>query len=100
MTNDELKDILRDTVMDEDELDKIIVLEGDEFADGFIGLTTDNHCVYGYERMIESLCKHNNWDETEATEWVEYNTMRAIPYMSSVGYEPIIIYECAREYKP
>lgn len=97
MTNAELKDLIAEHVMDEDELDQIIILEGDEFADGFIGLTEDNHAVYGYERLIDSLCKHNNWEYTDAVEWIEYNTLRAIPYMGSVGKEPMVIYECARE---
>lgn len=42
MTNIELKEIISDMVFDEDELNKIIVLEGDEFADGAIGLTMNN----------------------------------------------------------
>lgn len=39
MTNKELKDILYDMIQDEDILDQMIILEGDEFADGVIGIT-------------------------------------------------------------
>lgn len=35
-TNIELKEKIADMVMDDDELDRIIVLEGDEFADGAV----------------------------------------------------------------
>lgn len=52
MTNDDLKLKIQDMVMDESELDRIIVLEGDEFADGAIGLTEDNRLVYSYERLV------------------------------------------------
>ena len=92
MTNTELKEKIADHIMDEDELDKIIVLEGDEFADGCIGITEDNHLVYSYEKLVESLTKEYG-SENDAIEWLEYNTLRAIPYMASQGYEPIIIHE-------
>ena len=45
MSNNELRDRISQVVTDEDELDKIIILEGDEFADGAIGLTGDNRIV-------------------------------------------------------
>ena len=91
MTNDELKEKIADIVLDEEELDKIIILEGDEFANGVIGLTSNNHMVYSYERLVESLSEE--YGETGAIEWLEYNTIPSLPYMSSYGNEPIIIYE-------
>ena len=92
MTNMELKEKIADMVMDEDELDKIRVLEGDEFADGAIGLTSDNCLVYSYDRLVQSLAKEYG-TETDAVEWLEYNTLRSLPYMESMGNVPIIIYE-------
>lgn len=94
MTNKELKDIISDMVGgDEDTLDQIVVLEGDEFADGFIGLSTDNAAVYSYEKLVTSLSTQNDdWEETDAIEWLEYNTLRAIPYIKE-GIAPIIIHE-------
>lgn len=92
MTNNELKEKISDIVLDEEELNYIIVLEGDEFADGAIGLTDDNHLVYSYEKLIESLAETYG-SETDAIEWLEYNTIRSLSYMSSYGNEPIIIHE-------
>ena len=92
MTNTELKDILNDEIMDEDILNEMIVLEGDEFADGCIGYTDDFHLVYSYERLVESLGKVYGSEES-AIEWLEYNTIRSLPYMASEGNEPIIIHE-------
>ena len=92
MTNNELKEKIADMIIDQDELDKIIVLEGDEFADGAIGLTDDNHLVYSYDRLVESLSKIYGSTE-DAIEWLEYNTIRSLGYMSSYGNEPRIIYE-------
>ena len=89
MTNEDLKEFILDVIGDDDT--DVIVLEGDEFADGAVGLTDDYHLVYDYNRLVESLMKHNSWTSEEAIEWIEYNTIRAIPYMRSSGNEPIIL---------
>lgn len=97
MTNSELKEQIQEMCMfDETILDSIILLEGDEFADGAIGLTSDNHVVYSYEKLVDSLSEIYG-GELEAIEWLEYNTMRSLPYMDSVGNVPIIIHEFYRE---
>lgn len=91
MTNKQLKEVIADKVFDQEELDQIIVLEGDEFADGAIGLTIDNHLVYDYNKLVESLMKHNDWSELDAIEWIDFNTIRSLPYMATLGNEPVII---------
>lgn len=92
MDNNELKDMIADLVFDDEELNQIIVLEGDEFADGAVGLTDDNRLVYSYERLVESLAKVYGSEE-DAVDWLEYNTIRSLPYMSSYGNIPLIIHE-------
>lgn len=92
MTNAELKEIICDQVGDE-EANDIIVLEGDEFADGCIGISEDNRLIYSYEKLVESLSKQEGVSETDAIEWLEYNTIRSLPYMSSYGNPPIIMHE-------
>lgn len=91
MDNATLKSIISSIVADEYELNKVIVLEGDEFADGAVGLTVDNHVVYDAVKTRDSLMKHNNWTEEEAEEWLDYNTFRSLPYMASSGNEPIFL---------
>lgn len=100
MNNSELKEILYDMIQDEDILDQMIILEGDEFADGVIGITTDYHVIYSYEKLVSSLAKaykEENQSEEEAVlnaiEWLEYNTIRSLPYMEKDGLAPIIMYE-------
>lgn len=92
MNNEQLKEKISDMVMDEDELDRIIILEGDEFADGAIGLTEDHCVVYSYDKLVDSLSKEYG-STTDAIEWIEYNTIRSLPYMSSYGNVPIIMHE-------
>ena len=99
MSNNELKEILYDMIQDEDVLDQMIILEGDEFADGVIGITNDNHVVYSYERLVQSLAKaykdENQTDEEaelSAMEWIDYNTIRSLPYMEKEGLAPVIMF--------
>ena len=50
--------------------------------------------VYKYDKMVESLTAEYEDSEdpyTDAIEWIDYNTIRALPYMDADG-RPIIIY--------
>lgn len=50
--------------------------------------------VYKYDKMVESLAAEYEDSEdpyTDAIEWIDYNTMRTLPYMDADG-RPIIIY--------
>ena len=69
-----------------------IILEGDEYADGEVGISNDGQVIYDYEKLVAALSKA--WDCTaeEAIEWIEFNPIRSIPYMKSYGPPPIIMY--------
>ena len=52
--------------------------------------------VYNYDKMIESLAaEYVDSDNAtmDAIEWIEYNTLRTLPYISSKG-RPVIVYSC------
>ena len=51
MTNEELRERIMELVPDEADSSRIIILEGDEFADGAVGLTEDKHIVYSYSKL-------------------------------------------------
>ena len=68
-----------------------IILEGDDFADGAVGVTLDGNVVYDYDKLVDALVKAWNCTDTEAIEWIEYNTIRSLPYMESQGTPPIIM---------
>ena len=92
MTNSDIKKQISDLVGDDqDKLNSIVILEGDEFANGFIGLSNDNRAVYSYTRLVDSLSRANHWSTDDAIEWLEYNTIRSLPYMGDKA--PIIIHE-------
>lgn len=46
--------------------------------------------MYDYEKMITWLMKPEGWTPEEAEDWVNYNTIRALPYMGDKA--PLIMY--------
>ena len=63
------------------------------YDDALIGVTEDGRAVYNYELMVEWLMNEEGWTDNEAVEWIEYNTLRALPYMGDDA--PIVIYPLA-----
>ena len=60
------------------------------YDDALIGISEDNRAIYDYNKMVEWLIKKENFTEEEAIEWINYNTIRALPYMGNEA--PIIMY--------
>lgn len=52
-----------------------------DFDDAIIGVSHDGRIIYDYDKMIESLMKEQQWTYEDAMEWIDYNTIRTIPYM-------------------
>ena len=92
MTREEVLEFL------EEENPEAAIFENPSFEKALIGYTENNLgnyvAVYDYNLMIESLSEeYSNESEdpiTDAIDWVEYNTMRSLPYMGENA--PIIIY--------
>ena len=55
-----------------------------------IGVTTDDRVVYSYDKMVEELMQDEEWSYEYAVDWIDYNTIRALPYAGPNG--PIIMY--------
>ena len=60
------------------------------YDDALIGVTSDGRAVYDFEKMVDWFMEYEECSSEEAIEWIEYNTIRAIPYMGDDG--PIIMY--------
>lgn len=56
----------------------------------FIGVTTNNRAVYDFELMVEWLIATEGFTYEEAVEWIDYNTIRSLPYGGPLG--PIVMY--------
>ena len=68
----------------------VVILENYSYDDALIGVTEDNRAVYDYSRMIDWLMEKHGFSYTDAVEWIDYNTIRALPYAGAGA--PIIMY--------
>lgn len=82
-----------------DELRSFLIERGDkdavffdspDFVDAILGISEDGRVVYSYSRMAESLMLKEQMTYEEAIEFIDYNTIRSIPYMGN--HAPIIVY--------
>jgi hypothetical protein len=69
----------------------IIIFENESYDDALIGVSHDERAIYSFEKMIEWLVEKDGITQEEAIEWIEYNTIRAIPYAGSKA--PIVMYD-------
>lgn len=68
----------------------VIYLIDFSYDDALIGVTEDHRAIYDYEKMIRWLMDTEQWSYEDAVEWIDYNTIRALPYMGDGA--PIIMY--------
>lgn len=61
------------------------------YDDALIGVSHDGRAIYDYDKMIETLMKKEGWTYEDSADWVNYNTIRALPYMGSDS--PIVMYK-------
>ena len=83
----ELKDLLNEL-----EYKDTVVFENPSYLKAIIGLSDDGALCYSYEKMIECLMEEDSMDYEGAMEFIDYNTIRALPYASSMGIRPIVVY--------
>lgn len=67
-----------------------VIFRNEDYETALIGYTEDGRAVYEYDKMVQYLIDKNDMDELEAIEWIEYNTMRALPYFGE--FAPIIVH--------
>ena len=66
----------------------------DDFDTAIIGYTDDGRLVYSYDEMVEWYKNKYEVDDITAMEWLDYNTVRTVPYMGAT--KPIIVYSLIR----
>lgn len=76
----------------------LIVFENPSFDSAIVGVTHDDRVIYDYDKMIESLMADESFKDEEgnllsyedAVDWIEYNTIRSIPYAGANA--PVVMY--------
>lgn len=67
--------------------DETFLLEP-EYLDNAIVAVQQQRVVYDYSRLVEAFSE-NGMTHDEAVEWIDYNVLRAIPYMGKLA--PIVM---------
>lgn len=83
---DELKNLL-----EERGLEDTTFFVNPDYVSAVVGLTDDGKIIYDYEKMITHLMETDKMEYDEAMEFIDYNTIRTIPYMGDS--HPIILSE-------
>ena len=73
----------------------VVIFSDYSYDDALIGVTTDNRAVYDFDKMVRWLVENHDFSPDDAYEWIEYNTLRALPYMGNSA--PIVMYTLAYE---
>lgn len=81
MKDDKFREALNTFIEEYGIEEEILLLEDHAYDYSIVGLTADYRLVYDFDKMVEEFMEDENCTELEAIEWLEYNTMRALPYM-------------------
>ena len=68
----------------------VVIFSDFSYDDALIGVSEDGRAIYDYDKMVAWLMENEGWSQDEAIEWIEYNTIRALPYAGPKA--PIVMY--------
>lgn len=69
----------------------MVVFENPDYDEAIMGVTAgEDRVVYSYTKMVECLMERDNMTADEAMEFIDYNTIRALPYMQGA---PVVVYD-------
>ena len=81
----------RRDILNEIGLEESVVFENPDYDSAIIGYDANNNrVIYDFEKMVIHLMDNDGMTYEEAVEFIEYNTLRSIPYTG--GDAPIVMY--------
>lgn len=69
--------------------EEVVIFSNPSYDSAFIGVSHDDRAVYDYEKMIVYLMDTDGMTYEEAVEFIDYNTLRSLSYVSN---SPIIVF--------
>mgnify|MGYP003291032837 CR=1 FL=1 len=86
------EEILEDSGYSIEDLEEAetILFRDPDYSTAICGVSDDYRVIYDYDKMLEYLMTYEEMDEAEAADWLSYNTIRSLNYIS--GNKPIIMY--------
>ncbi len=71
--------------------DDTVVLENPDYLSAIVGVSDRGNLIYSYSLMVSHLIVTEGMGYEEAAEFIDYNTVRALPYMGDGA--PVISYD-------
>ena len=68
----------------------VLLSDNYSYDDALVGVTEDHRAVYDFDKMVDWLMQTEGFDNMDAIEWIEYNTLRSLPYFGENA--PIVFY--------
>ena len=68
-----------------------IIFENPDYDAAIVGVSSDDRVIYDYDEMIACLMIEDDMTMEEAMDFIDYNTLRAIPYAGENA--PIVMYK-------
>ena len=75
MKQEEIKNLICDMGYAE-----VLLFEDPCYDSAFVGISDDDRAVYDYDLMVEYLVEHDGMNVEDAMEFIDYNTIRSLPY--------------------
>ena len=85
MINKELRDYIAE------EHEEAVVFNVPSYDNAIVGLSDDGRVIYDYDLMVKELTDDTALTEDEAIQFIDYNTIRTLPYIEET-VRPIILY--------
>ena len=85
MINNELRDYIAE------EHAEAVVFNVPSYDNAIVGLSDDGRIIYDYDLMVKELTEKTALTEDEAIQYIDYNTIRTLPYIEQ-NVRPIILY--------
>ena len=63
--------------------EEALLFDNPDYDEAIVGVTDEGKVVYDYDKMVQILVERDGYEELEAIEWIEYNTIRALPYFKN-----------------
>lgn len=84
MKNDKLREFLKENFPD------AIIFDDPEYDNSVVGISSEGNLIYDLNKMVIELAEDDNMSTDDAFEFIQYNTIRIIPYLPEQG-RPIIV---------
>lgn len=84
MINDEIREFFKENAPDS------IIFDNPAFDNSIVGISSEGNIVYDLNKMVEELAADDNISTDEAFDFVSYDTMRLLQYISD-GKKPVIV---------